>query len=991
VWPWERHKSTITQTALARRIATAPLTSTTQTARGAVERWIESISSTPAGISLARLMADFPVVGRMIDGLAGGSPYLWDLVRRDPTRFVALLEADPDERLEALQSRMRQEVAACSDETAVMRSLRRHKADVALLIAIADVGGVWEVMRVTSALTEFADAAVAASVRFLLAAAARSGTLTSVDPMQPEQGSGYVVIAMGKMGGGELNYSSDIDVIVFYDSATIALAPGVEPTGFFVRLTRSLVKLLQERTAEGYVFRVDLRLRPDPASTHIAISVPSALDYYERSGQNWERAALIKARPCAGDLALGAQMLHDLSPFIWRRYLDFATVAEVHAMKRQIHAFRGHGEIAVEGHNVKLGRGGIREIEFFVQTQQLIAGGRNPQLRGRETLSTLAKLAEGGWISDEAREELDTAYRFLRKVEHRLQMMDDEQTHTLPADEERLAHFARFLGFDGRNDFAHALLSHLHAVQRQYAKLFEGAVSLPGIRHPLVFPGGADDRATVIQLAALGFKQPLEVSATVRRWLSGSYRSLKSEFARNHLAELVPFILAEIARAENPEAALIAVDRFLSVLHRGPRFYSLLRQNPDLVSFLATVLGTAPRLADVLAQRPEVIDTLLDPAFFGSLPDETKLAKNLRSSLGQSRSFEDVLDRARLFRQEQTFLIGARVLSGSVAAEQAGEAFAQLADVLIRAMHTSVETEFAALHGHVQGQEGAILALGKLGGREMTANSDLDLIVVYDFDSQRPESDGERSLYGGQYFARLTQRLINALTAPTNYGRLYEVDMRLRPSGRSGPIATSFEAFDHYHEKEAWTWEHLALTRARIVSASPDFSDRVTRVIQRTLLRQRDPWSVAADVLEMRRAIASEKGDTDRWNLKYAAGGLVDVEFLAQYLQLVYASRMPEILDTSTARVLEKAAKLGILSAEHAELLRPAARLYQDLTQILRLCLAGPFDSASAGPALLALLARAADLPDFATLEAHLTEIQVRVREVFDRILMVRR
>ena len=987
----EGHKSTITRTALARRITTVPPTSTLQTARDAVARWTESISTTPAGISLARLTADFPVVGLLIESLAGGSPYLWDLVRTDPARLVALLEADPDERLEALQSRMRREVAGCTDETAAMRSLRQHKAEAALLIAIADVGGVWEVMRVARALTEVADAAVAAGVRFLLSAATRAGTLTPVDPMQPEQGSGYVVIAMGKMGGGELNYSSDIDVIVFYDSATRALAPGIEPTGFFVRLTRGLVKLLQERTVDGYVFRADLRLRPDPASTHIAISVLSALDYYERSGQNWERAALIKARPCAGDLALGAQMLHDLSPFIWRRYLDFAAVAEVHAMKRQIHAFRGHGEIAVEGHNIKLGRGGIREIEFFVQTQQLIAGGRNPQLRGRETLSTLAALAEDGWISVEAREQLDTAYRFLRKVEHRLQMVDDEQTHILPADEERLTHFARFLGFDGRDDFAKALLSHLHAVQRQYAKLFEGAVRLPGIQQPLVFPSGADDRATIVQLAGLGFKQPLEVSATVRRWLSGAYRSLRSEFARNYLAELVPLILVEIARAENPEAALVALDRFLSVLHRGPRFYSLLRQNPDLVSFLATVLGTAPRLADILAQRSEVIDTLLDPAFLGPWPDEAKLAKKLQLSLGQSRSFEDVLDRARLFRQEQMFLIGARVLSGTAAAERAGEAFAQLADVLIRTMHTSVETEFASVHGRVKGQDAAILALGKLGGREMTANSDLDLIVVYDFDSQRPESNGERSLYGGQYFARLTQRLINALTAPTNYGRLYEVDMRLRPSGRSGPIATSFEAFDHYHEKEAWTWEHMALTRARIVSAAPHFADRVTRVIQRALQRQRDPGRVAADVLEMRRAIAREKGDTDRWNLKYAAGGLVDVEFVAQYLQLIYASRMPDILDTSTPRVLEKAAKLGVLPAEHADVLRPAARLYQDLTQVLRICLVGPFDPASAGPALLALLTRAADLPDFGSLEAHLTESQVRVREVFNRVLMVGR
>jgi [glutamine synthetase] adenylyltransferase / [glutamine synthetase]-adenylyl-L-tyrosine phosphorylase len=984
-----RHKSTLAQTTLARRIQTAPVPLSTQIARDAVSGWVESISKTRAGESIALLTEEFPSVGRLIEGLAGGSSYLWELVRADPARLVALLEADPDERLKSLRSQIQQEVAACAHEAAAMRSLRQHKAEAALLIAIADVGGVWEVMQITRALTEVADAAISAGVRFLLAASARAGMLRPVDSTQPEQGSGYVVIAMGKMGGGELNYSSDIDVIVFFDVATTVLAPGVEPGGFFVRLTRSLVKLLQERTVDGYVFRVDLRLRPDPASTQIAISVPSALNYYERSGQNWERAALIKARPCAGDLTLGAAILHDLSPFIWRRYLDFAAVAEVHAMKRQIHAFKGHDEIAVEGHNVKLGRGGIREIEFFVQTQQLIAGGRNPELRGRETLSTLAALAEGGWISTKARDELYAAYCFLRKVEHRLQMVADEQTHILPVDEERLAQFARFLGFDGRDDFAKALLAHLHAVQRQYAKLFEGTVALPGLRQPLVFAENADDRATVGQLADLGFKQPLEVSATVRRWLSGTYRSLRSEFARNHLAQLVPPILVELARTENPEAALVALDRFLSVLNRGPRFYSLLRQNPDLVSLLATVLGTAPRLADVLAKRPEVIDTLLDPAFFGLLPDEAKLSKKLQLSLSQSRSFEDVLDRVRLFGQEQMFLIGVRVLSGTVSAEQAGEAFARLADILIRSTRTSVETEFAAVYGRLRGQQAAILALGKLGGREMTAGSDLDLIVVYDFDSELPESDGDRSLYGGQYFARLTQRLINALTTQTNYGRLYDVDMRLRPSGRSGPLATSFEAFDHYHEKEAWTWEHMALTRARIVSASPDFADRVARVIERTLRRRRDLRSIAADVLEMRRTIAHEKGDTDRWNLKYVAGGLIDIEFVAQYLQLVHAFDVPDILDTSTARVLEKAVRLGVLSAEDAEVLRPAVRLYQDLTQILRLCLTGSFDPAATGPALLALLARAADVPDFATLEAHLTESQARVREVFDRILTV--
>jgi glutamate-ammonia-ligase adenylyltransferase len=988
VWPRSSRKnSNLKPTALARRITSAPRAASPKSAQVAVADWLLSIAGTPAEAPLTNLIANFPIVGTLIEGIAGGSPYLWDLVRADPVRFVALLEDDPDERLNALRLRTIQALAACDDEAGAMRLLRQHKAEAALLIAIADIGGAWEVMRVTRALTEVADTAIGAAVRFLLAAAARAGKLTPSDPVQPEQGSGYVVIAMGKMGAGELNYSSDVDLIVFFDPSIPTLTADVEPAAFFVRLTRGLVKLLQERTGDGYVFRVDLRLRPDPASTQIAISLPAALDYYESSGQNWERAALIKARPCAGDLAVGAAILHGLSPFIWRKYLDFAAVADVHAMKRQIHAFKGHGEIAVEGHNVKLGRGGIREIEFFVQTQQLIAGGRNPELRGRETLTTLAALADGGWISPDARTDLDAAYRFLRKVEHRLQMVADEQTHILPSDEEGLAQFAQFLGFAGRDDFAKVLLEHLRAVQRQYAKLFEGEPALSGIHQPLVFAEGPEVRATVDQLAGLGFKQPYEVTATVRRWLSGSYRSLKSEFARNHLAQLVPFILVELARTENPEAALVSLDRFLSVLNRGPRFYSLLRQNRDLVTLLATILGTAPRLADILAQRPEVMDALLDPAFFGPLPDEAVLTKALTLSLDQSRSFEDFLDRTRLFGQEQMFLIGVRVLSGTVSAEQAGEAFARLADVLIRAIRTSIETEFATIHGRLRGQEAAIMALGKLGGREMTAGSDLDLIVVYDFDAKHPDSDGKRSLYGGQYFARLTQRLINALTAQTNYGRLYDVDMRLRPSGRSGPLATSFEAFDHYHEKEAWTWEHMALTRARVISASPAFAERIETVIHRALRRKRDARTIASDVVEMRRAIATEKGDQDRWNLKYAAGGLVDLEFLAQYLQLVHAADVPDILDTATARVLEKAARLGVLSAEDAEVVRPAVRLYHDLTQILRLCLSGPFDPKAAGPGLLALLARAADVPDFATLDAHLAESQVRVRKAFTRLV----
>ena len=506
-------------------------------------------------------------------------------------------------------------------------------------------------------------------------------------------------------------------------------------------------------------------------------------------------------------------------------------------------------------------------------------------------------------------------------------------------------------------------------------------------RRRLLFPSELDDRETLDRLAEMGFPRPPEISGLVRRWDTGSYGSLKSAFARGQLMEVVPVLLEHFARSADPDKAVIGFDRFLAGLHGGGRLFSLLRQNPDLIALMALVLGTAPRLADSLAQFPEVMDAVIDPSFFGALPEQSELAAALERSLRQSESYEDFLDRIRIFAQEHMFLIGIRILSGTLSAEQAGEAFARLADTLVRSLHRAIEDHFTRLHGRIVGQQTAILALGKLGGREMTASSDLDLIVVYDFDAERPESDGPRRLHGAQYFSRLTQRLISGLTAQTNHGVLYRVDMRLRPSGRSGPVATQIDGFAAYQENEAWTWEHLALTRARVVSAPSQFAARVEGVIRAVLCRARDADAITGDVVEMRQAIAAEKGDSDRWNLKYVAGGLTDIEFIAQYLQLIHAAHMPDILDTSTTQVLDKAWRLGLLEPEDAEVLRRAVRLYHDLTQILRLCLSGPFDPKTAAPGLTSLLARAADVPDFATLDAFLAEMQVKVRASFSRIL----
>jgi [glutamine synthetase] adenylyltransferase / [glutamine synthetase]-adenylyl-L-tyrosine phosphorylase len=971
---------------LVERIREAPRIAAAKDANARVAEWLAGIARDEAGKRLKRHLAESTKLDALLGGIAEGSPFLWDLVSAEPDRLCALLEANPDVHLEALLARTVKAVAASKSEAQAMKLLRRMKAEAALLIALADIGGVWPAMRATRALTDLADAALTGATRFLLRDAARRGKLKPADAERVEEGSGYIVLAMGKMGAHELNYSSDIDLIVFYDPSAPALADPDDAAAFHVRITRGIVKLLQERTADGYVFRVDLRLRPDPASTQIAVSTESAVEYYGSVGQNWERAAMIKARVCAGDLAAGEALLQQLSPFVWRKYLDYAAVADVEAMKRQIHAYRGHDDIAVEGHNIKVGRGGIREVEFFVQTQQLIAGGRHPELRGRGTLDMLAALVEGGWIGEAARADLEAAYLFLRRTEHRLQMVADDQTHTLPSTREEMERFARFCGFKERDAFADVLVGHMRKVQKHYAQLFEGGRERQEAG-ALTFPLDADDRETVIRLADMGYRRPQEVSATVRRWITGGYTALRHGDVRAQFAEFVPVLLDRLSRAENADAAVNAFDLFIGGLQRGARLFSRLRQNPDLVSLVALTIGTAPRLAEILSRHPEAMDALLEPTFFGALPDDSKLAAELDRTLGVAESYEDFLDRLRMFGQEHMFLVGARILSGTVSAEQAGEAFARLADVVIKSLHRSVEDNFARNHGRIRKQQIALLALGKLGGREMTATSDLDLIIVYDFDDDFPQSDGERSLYGAQYFARLTQRLISALSSQTNYGALYQVDMRLRPSGRSGPVATSLESFSSYQESEAWTWEHMALTRARVVSGPPAFAARVEAAIRQVLCRERDPETVAADVADMREAIAREKGDDNRWDLKFAAGGLVDLEFIAQHLQLVHATRKPEILDTNTARVLDKAWRFGLLAAEDADVLRPAAALYHNLTQILRLCLTGPFDARTAGAGLLGLLCRAADLPNFATLDAHLIETQQKVRACFNRIL----
>jgi glutamate-ammonia-ligase adenylyltransferase len=974
------------QNRLAARFVDGPQLSDPGEAERRLSGWLADLEPAKAE-AIRTLAAQFPQSRGILLGIADASPYLFDLMRADAARLVRLLGCDPDRHLATLIDTTCREVSAAAAEADAMSLLRRMKSEAALLIALCDIGGVWPVMRVTAALTELAVSSVQAALRYLLREAAERGRITPPSLDRPEQDSGLIVLAMGKMGAGELNYSSDIDLIVFFDSGAPTLAPDIEPQPFFVRLTQGLARMLQQRTGDGYVFRVDLRLRPDPASTQVAISTEAALYYYEREGRTWERAAMIKARPCAGDARAGEVMVADLAPFIWRKHLDFAALADVHDMKRQMQTYRGQSDIAVEGHNVKVGRGGIREIEFFAQTQQLIAGGRHPQLRVRPTLEALDVLASSNWITLQARDEMAAAYLFLRRVEHRLQMVADEQTHALPDSAEAVERFARFFGYHSRAAFAGDLLGHLNVVQGHYGKLFEGDPTGTARLPALDYGAGPEDSRLLEHLAALGFKKPVVVAATVQQWMVGDYRVFRQQATRNAFVEFVPALIAGLADAEESDDAVVAFDRFLQALQRGGRLISLLSQNRDLVALVALILGAAPRLGDMLARQPQIMDGLIDPRFFGAMPDQRELSTRLAATLVDADSYEEFLDRLRLFGQESLFLIGTRILSGTVSASQAGVAFADVAEGIVDTVQGLVTTQFAAQHGRIKQQETAILAMGRLGSREMTASSDLDLILLYDFDHDEPDSDGARSLSGAHYFARFTQRLISAFTTRTNYGVLYEVDMRLRPSGRAGPVASRLDSFAQYQDREAWTWEHMALTRARVISASADFRGEIERIIREVLTRPRDAGSVATDVADMRRAVALEKGEDDIWDLKYAAGGLVDIDFIAQYLQLVHAAEKPDILDVSTVQVLDNAARLGVLPASSAEILRAAARLYHDLTQILRLCVTGKFKPEAAGEDLRRVMARAGDAPDFSSLEARIKETLGEVRRVFEAVV----
>ncbi|HEY1837963.1 MAG TPA: bifunctional [glutamine synthetase] adenylyltransferase/[glutamine synthetase]-adenylyl-L-tyrosine phosphorylase, partial [Rhizomicrobium sp.] len=816
---------------------------------------------TRAGRTLETLAEDGVVVPdsarALLESAFGNSAYLARSAVRESEFLKALIARGVAPMLAAVQAGA-QDASHAADLASSMAALRRAKRQAALAIAFADISGEWKIEQVTRALTEFADICVSSALRFLLRQAAERAQLDATAPAALEAETGLVVLAMGKYGAFELNYSSDIDLIVFYDSERFPFRKKDDARAAAVDIVKGLVKMLSEVTADGYVFRVDLRLRPDAGATQVAISTAAAEAYYEGMGQNWERAAFIKARACAGDRNAAADFLKAIEPFIWRRSLDYAAIEDIHSIKRQIHAHGGHGAIVVAGHNVKLGRGGIREIEFFAQTQQLILGGRNRALRPARTLDALEALRARGLVTAATAEDLARAYRFLRTLEHRLQMIDDEQTHAIPKSDEGVAHIGCFMGYDNIEAFGADVVATLQTVQTHYLHLFEASAPLASTKGSLVFTGVEDDPETVGTLAGLGFHDPRHIAGAIRGWHHGRIRATRSARARELLTRLVPILLDALAATADPDAAFAQFDRFVSRLPAGVQLFSLFLANPHLLVEVANICGSAPRLADYLARSPRVLDALLDPGFLVGLPAREELDRSLHEQFAAATDHETALDAARRFAKEQIFRVGVQIIEGTITAEQAGPAFANVAECVIAGLLEKSQDELAASAGRVPGGAFAVIAMGKLGGREVTASSDLDLIFVYEVAADVEISDGDKPLNANVYYGKLAQRLIAALTVPTSEGVLYEVDMRLRPTGNKGPVAVSLESFARYHASEAWTWERMALTRARIVCGSDAIRARVAAVLAEALASPQPVEEIRADAAEMREKLAAQ-------------------------------------------------------------------------------------------------------------------------------------
>lgn len=810
------------------------------------------------------------------------SPFLTRAMDRFPAVTERLAAGDYDGALVAAQ-------AAGGPEDGVARSLRRRRLALALAVAGADLAGAWDMDRVTRTLSDFADQALEEA----LAAAMQ-------ERYPDAEHKGFVVLALGKHGSRELNYSSDIDPILLYDPATLPRGEREDVADAAVRIGRRMSELLTARDGDGYVFRVDLRLRPSPEATPIALPVEAAIGYYESMAMGWEQAAFIRARPAAGDRALGDYFLRQIRPFVWRRSLDFGAIDAIVDISRRIRDHYAQGQVFGPGYDLKRGRGGIREVEFFAQVHQLIHGGRDLSLRSGNTREALRALAAAGVIDADVANRLDAAYILFRTIEHRLQMVEDRQTHELPPSAESLDNVARLHGLTDGTALLDLLRPHVEWVGRNYDRLTPEKDDA-SLSH--------DEDRLKEQLIALGFADPDTPLARIARWRGGTIRALRSAPSREALEALLPGLMRTLADAPDPSRALNRLDDMIGRLPSAINFFKLLAARPALVALLAEILSHAPTLADALSRRAELIDGLIDASAFDPPPPVTQLAHQF-GALEPGEDYQTLLDRVRQRVGDRRFALGAQIIRGGDPLE-AGRGYGRVAEAAIEALASATVAEFETIHGKVPGGELMILALGRMGGGVLTHASDLDLVYLFTGDFAT-ESDGARSLGATQYFNRLGQRITNALSVHTASGPLYEVDTRLRPSGAQGLLAVSLDSFAKYQREEAWTWEHLALTRARPVFGSPTARAALDAVLSETLQRPRDFDDLARQAVKMRGDIARHKPPASDLDVKLVSGGLVDLEFLIHVNQFRYRIAF----DPDLGKALGELVAAGHLSAD---------------------------------------------------------------------------
>lgn len=865
------------------------------------------------------------------------APYLSESLNLFPALEAEYLTQNADDILLRLCEALPENVGTLESE---MASLRRLKRQAHLIIALCDIAGTHDWVWVTERLTRLADISMQ---RLLMAISSEQDWLLPQDdnaPLSAEEDQfsnpvpGLFVLALGKYGARELNYSSDIDFTIFFDPEIIQkyVQDPNRLERYLMRLVKALIKGFERMTEDGYIFRTDLRLRPDPRSTSIAVSTDIAERYYETWGQNWERAAMIKARICAGDMTIGNDFIKTvLTPFIWRRNLDYAAIEDIHSIKRQIHARHGKADFDVPGHNIKLGIGGIREIEFYTQVQQLIFGGRHTELKLPRTLAALEALKDRGYVTEDTQTWLAYYYGFFRNIEHACQMIEDKQTHLLPTDDKSREAIGRLVGFSGLDDFDTAVGKALEHVHKIYSELFAEAAPLGSRAGSLVFTGIEPETETLATFSRLGYTQGEYVWSEMSSWLGGRISATRSERARESLTRLAPKIIDLCADTGEPDEAFMAFGRFFSRVNGGVSLLSLFLKNLKWLRDIIFMMARSSVIVDSLTRKPFIIDAMSDPGFLEMRPE--RFLVDYVDTIHAMDDFEEALNLARRRVREAHFRLSAGVLLGYVALGDVAHYFTEVAEKTVTALLEAARKETQRVGFSLKGQY-AILAFGKLGGRELTRQSDLDIMLIY----ETHDEGGEENSDGGRYFAKLTQRLVRALSVVTEEGGLYDVDMALRPSGRSGPIAVNLSSFLPYYQERAWTWEFMALSRARVISYSCEtFAKKVEGALEQIFALTRDELNQENDIRDMLRRTLREKPSRHDWDIKNIHGGMRDIEYILQANYLRHSEEIIGLKATALKDVLNIPIIKENFSDKDITELSNALCFYQEIGQGLAL------------------------------------------------------